>query len=37
MVTIIRKVEKSSNGYIDIEYKKVEGLAYWQAFKSRPR
>ena len=37
MVTIIRKAGKSSNGYIDIEYKKTEVLAYLQALTSRPK
>jgi hypothetical protein len=37
MVSIIRKPKKINNGYMDVEHKKAESLAYWQTFMNRPK
>jgi hypothetical protein len=37
MVSIIRKIEKINNTYMDVEHKKAEALAYWQTFMNRPK
>jgi hypothetical protein len=37
MVNATRRIEKINNAYMDVEYKKAETLAYWQAFMNRPK
>jgi len=37
MISIMRKTDKSSNGYIDIECEKPKALVYWGAFMNRPK
>jgi hypothetical protein len=37
MISITRKIEKTKNEYMDVEYKKAEAIAYWQEFMNRPK